>query len=353
MFSNINSLSEKLDLSENMLFTKPTDIKYLVGTGTDGGVEVLVRNKKIYILSNPLYLKELESKFGNFDVINTDDAKLMKKVFGKIQSLIVDGTSITLNQQKKFEEFGVKNLDISKRGMLTDLRKIKSKDELEVLKESQKINVEVLKTVIKNITLGITEFDIAQMIKVEHLKLGASGESFEPIVAFGKSASEPHHINSKIKKLKKGDSILFDLGCIYEGYCSDMTRVVFTTKNKAKELELYLLLKNIHDECIKFGKIGTRYKDFHYKAVELLGKYAKNFIHNLGHGIGLDIHEFPIGMKNLDDKIEENEVFSVEPGVYFHGKYGFRYENVVVATKKGLVDILGDIENDIDLFVEL
>ena len=90
-------------------------------------------------------------------------------------------------------------------------------------------------------------------------------------------------------------------------------------------------MRQVAYDCLHEAKIGMTYRDLHERSVVLLGEYAPYFTHSLGHGVGLEVHEYPLGMKKIDQAIEENEVFTIEPGIYIPGKYGFRYEIMVVA----------------------
>ncbi|MCK9272203.1 Xaa-Pro peptidase family protein [Candidatus Gracilibacteria bacterium] len=343
MTPNISKL-ENLNLSGNYLISKSSDIKYLLGLQESNRIEILIKNKVFSILANALILEEISKKFDRYDIVDVEDKDRIKALFSKIKLLKVDSTQTTLSRIERIEKLGVKKIK-GIESVVSNLRKVKTSEEIELIRKSQEINLKAFEVVLDKIRLGMTEFEIAKLIKIAHLKLGATGESFEPIVAFSDGGSCPHHTNSNERKLVKGDQILFDFGCIYNGYCSDMTRVVFTTKPNPEQKQFYDLLKYTNEECMKFGKIGMEYKKLHQKANQILGENSKFFTHNLGHGIGIDIHETPLGMRDLSTKIEENDVFTIEPGLYFPEKFGFRYENIIVVKNGKLVNILGEIED--------
>lgn len=307
------------------------------------GIEILIKNRTPYLLVNVLILDEISQKFKEYTIVNVANTKQLKALFSDIKLLQVDRSHTTLKQKDTLEKLGVKKIKWT-HGIVSDLRRVKTNEEIRAIRRSQEINLQAFQGVLAEVKLGMTEFEIAALMKMQHIRLGATGESFEPIVAFTEEWAIPHHTNSRERRLMKWDQILFDFGCVYDGYCSDMTRVVFTTVPSVEQKRYYDLLKYVTHECMKYGKIGMKYRDLHAKARELLGEYDKYFTHNLWHGIGVDVHETPLGMKKLSDTIQENEVFTIEPGLYFPGRYGFRYENIVVATKDGLVDILWSYE---------
>jgi|GEM_PF-808282 len=238
-------------------------------------------------------------------------------------------------------------------------RAVKDSGEIRLIGKSMKIVERVFGLVRKEIKKpGMTEVRLAGFIKQAGLKLGAEDVSFPPIAASGANAAVPHHVPSK-KLLKVGEPIILDFGFKYKGYCSDFTRTLFLKKIPARLEQAYNQVEKAYWEAIKH--IGSsqassithnaRSKttrvarpqdairiiagDVYQKAVDVLAEkqLEKYFIHSLGHGTGLEIHELPNLSPRSKDKLENGMVFSIEPGVYIPRLGGIRVEDLVYLEK--------------------
>jgi Xaa-Pro aminopeptidase len=186
---------------------------------------------------------------------------------------------------------------------------------------------EIFSRIIKNFKFK-TEQEIATFIDLEIRKKGLE-PSFKSIVSSGKHASDIHYIPRG--KITKGFLIL-DFGCKVAGYCSDMTRTLYVGKPSFEEKKMYEDLLDIQRAAVAMVAPGKKCAELDYFARELLGE---RFKHNLGHGVGLEIHEAPNLSSSSEDILKENMVITVEPGVYKERKYGMRIEDTVLVTKKG------------------
>ncbi|MFA6992444.1 MAG: M24 family metallopeptidase, partial [Candidatus Gracilibacteria bacterium] len=181
------------------------------------------------------------------------------------------------------------------------------------------------------------EIEVVWKIKELGQKFGAEGVSFDPIVAFGKHTALPHH-EPDFTKLKKGDIVMVDMGMKYKGYCSDMTRMIFTAKPTTKQKEIYNLVLKAQENAldkIRSGVSGKKADAFARKIIEKAG-YGENYGHAGGHGVGLDIHESPSLSENYKKSIKENSVITIEPGIYLTGEFGIRIEDMAIVKKSGL-----------------
>ena len=178
----------------------------------------------------------------------------------------------------------------------------------------------------------MTEKEIAFEIEKFFLTNGADGLAFETIVASGANSSMPHAVPTD-KKIEKGDPITIDMGCKYKGYCSDMTRTVFAEYVPQFIKPVYdLVLKN-QLRVLEEMKEGTNLKII-AKSVESEFKLnGTNMIHSLGHGVGLEIHEYPYISTKYDFILKENMVITNEPGIYITNRFGVRIEDTVLITK--------------------
>ncbi|MCL4333581.1 MAG: Xaa-Pro peptidase family protein [Candidatus Thermoplasmatota archaeon] len=219
---------------------------------------------------------------------------------------------------------------------IANLRQIKSEREITKLKEAARIVSKVGEEIPGMLIEGLTEGELAAKVNYEMMKYGASSPSFDTIAAFGPDAAEPHFSGGK-RKLKKGDVVLVDFGAKFERYCSDMTRTYFYGKPDKEMQEMYDVVLEAQSAGIKAVKSGENGKavDGASRKVIDSSKFKGKFIHGLGHGIGLNVHDHPALSPLLDFYLKENMVVTVEPGVYIPKKGGVRIEDDVVVTKSG------------------
>lgn len=215
-------------------------------------------------------------------------------------------------------------------------RMVKDDHEQQLMIEASIINDKAMAEMIKQVALDLSEVEVAGKLKDIYQKLGASDISFDTIVAYGKNGANPHHENDD-SRLKPGDSIIIDMGCKYQGYCSDMTRTVFYKEVSQEAKEVYELVKAANEAAEAMIKPGVRLCDIDKTARDLITKagYGKEFNHRLGHFIGKDVHEYGDVSVNFDLEVQEGMIFSIEPGVYLPGKFGVRIEDLVLVTKDG------------------
>ena len=215
-------------------------------------------------------------------------------------------------------------------------RMVKDDREQQLMIEASIINDKAMDEMIKQVALDLSEVEVASKLKDIYQKLGASDISFDTIVAYGKNGANPHHENDD-SRLKPGDSIIIDMGCKYQGYCSDMTRTVFYKEVSQEAKEVYELVKAANEAAEAMIKPGVRLCDIDKTARDLITKagYGKEFNHRLGHFIGKDVHEYGDVSVNFDLEVQEGMIFSIEPGVYLPGEFGVRIEDLVLVTKDG------------------
>ena len=215
-------------------------------------------------------------------------------------------------------------------------RMVKDDREQQLMIEASIINDKAMNEMIKQVALDLSEVEVASKLKDIYQKLGATDISFDTIVAYGKNGANPHHENDD-SRLNPGDSIIIDMGCKYQGYCSDMTRTVFYKEVSQEAKEVYELVKAANEAAEAMIKPGVRLCDIDKTARDLITKagYGKEFNHRLGHFIGKDVHEYGDVSVNFDLEVQEGMIFSIEPGVYLAGKFGVRVEDLVLVTKDG------------------
>lgn len=215
-------------------------------------------------------------------------------------------------------------------------RMVKDDHEQQLMIEASRINDQAIHEVIHQVSLGLSELEVAAKLGDIYSKFGGEGNSFDAIIAYGANGANPHHENDA-SCLKPGDSIIIDMGCKYQGYCSDMTRTVFYKEVSQEAKEVYELVKAANEAAEAMIKPGVRLCDIDKTARDLITKagYGKEFNHRLGHFIGKDVHEYGDVSVNFDLEVQEGMIFSIEPGVYLPGKFGVRIEDLVLVTKDG------------------
>ena len=215
-------------------------------------------------------------------------------------------------------------------------RTVKDDHEQQLMIEASRINDQAIHEVIHQVSLGLSELEVAAKLGDIYSKFGGEGNSFDAIIAYGANGANPHHENDA-SCLKPGDSIIIDMGCKYQGYCSDMTRTVFYKEVSQEAKEVYELVKAANEAAEAMIKPGVRLCDIDKTARDLITKagYGKEFNHRLGHFIGKDVHEYGDVSVNFDLEVQEGMIFSIEPGVYLPGKFGVRIEDLVLVTKDG------------------
>lgn len=216
------------------------------------------------------------------------------------------------------------------------VRMVKSDRELSLIEKATTITLRGILAVYSEIHDGITESALAGVFEKTVRGHGVERLAFDPIVAFKPNNSYPHALPGK-RVLRKKDLVLIDVGVKIGGRCSDITRMIVwggVARDERKSIEAVIEALETAIDTIKPGiKAGEVYE----AAARVLDKHGllNNFIHGLGHGIGVSVHEPPYLRPHSNTPLEPGMVFTVEPGVYFAGKYGVRVEDVVVVTKKG------------------
>ncbi len=245
----------------------------------------------------------------------------------KIKRIGINKEALTLHQyqqlRKAFPQASF--IDVSK--TLKTLRSQKHATEIKKVETACRITSDSFNALIKELPKGHlkTETDVAFFLE-KYIRDRDCELAFPTIAAMGKNAAVPHH-KTNTTSLQRG-FLLLDFGARYKNYCADMTRVLFLGHPTPAEKKMYQSLKTAQQVGITFTKPGVDFKEVDEHVRSQLGKYKKTFIHSLGHGVGVEIHEDPFCRKGAT--INEGTIFTIEPGVYFPGKYGLRIEDTLV-----------------------
>lgn len=246
------------------------------------------------------------------------------------------------------EKAGVRMENIDKQ--LSAAMSVKNDWELENIAKACEIAEDAFLALLPQIKEGMTETEVAALLEYNMRRLGAQGTSFATIVAFGAHAAVPHH-ETGTTKLAFGDEILIDFGCKVNGYCSDITRTfLFGDDGKHEEFKkAYNAVLTAHElvkEKLVSGMTGIEADAIARDSLTAAG-YGKLFTHSLGHGIGLNIHEFPSVSPKGTATLTDGMVFSDEPGVYAAGEYGIRIEDTVMLTEGKVKSFMWKTQKDL------
>lgn len=224
--------------------------------------------------------------------------------------------------------------------IIEPMRMIKDSDEIEVMKRAGEITDRVYGKVVDGLERGMSEIDVANAIDYEFRKQGAEYNSFVTGVRF-RSPNHPWALGEspdKPRLLEDGDTISFDFGCVYQGYCSDFGRTVYVGEPPAKVREIHEIVMTAQTTAIeqmRAGELTCEQLDSVARGIIERAGYGENFVHRLGHGIGLTVHEPPYLYIPDDTPLAEGMTFTVEPSVLLFGEWSARVEDVVLVTKTG------------------
>lgn len=320
-----------IDEKELYLITDEKQRLYFTGYQSTDGYLVLGRDFKYFVIDSRYFYaaKKLLSKQGIKVILgsNYDELKRIAEE-NDIEVLGVDYTKTTMSDYDVFVKSGYKLKDVSQE--IKDLMLIKSEADLSKTQRACKIAETALKQILPFIKEGVKERELAAELEYRMKMLGASGTSFETIVAFGKNSAVPHHVTGETV-LKQNMPVLIDFGCVYKGFCSDMTRTFYYGTPDKEFKNAYRAVYLAHVAAAENISEGTECiaADAFARNVLKENGMDKYFTHSLGHGIGVNIHEAPAVSPKGKGVLKSGMIFSIEPGVYFDGKFGIRIEDSV------------------------
>jgi Xaa-Pro aminopeptidase len=343
-----------------LLISSVSHISYLTGFSNFSSEEreafLLITKNKKYIFTDARY-SEAVCNIDGYELLEISSEQTMadhlKNLSKKhqIKNLGIEGDNLTVSEMRRFEIF----FESLKEVKLNQIRGVKKKSEIAKIEAACLLGDKAFKYILKKIRVGMSEIELAHELEMFVRKQGGR-LSFNSIVAFGSHSSIPHHGSDQTKLNSKSQFILLDFGIKSENYCSDMTRTVFFGKANQKQKKMYQVVSGAQKKAAEF--LDDRIK----KGLKVVGKevdqVARDYIisegfpaipHSLGHGIGLEVHEFPRLSPKSEDELLEGMVFSIEPGIYIPKFGGVRIEDLYVIEKNGLKQLTKSNKNLIEL----
>jgi Xaa-Pro aminopeptidase len=322
------------------LITKRENIRYLTGLNASFGFLVRESEQPKYLVTDARYIERAKQcvKGSQIKTIlwNKDGQAVLKKTLQNAKEILVEDSQ-TLAQLERWKEFFPKATFVPQTNAIEKIRAIKTDEEIEKIRTAATHVDHILsdfKQMKKIFFEGVTEkeatFHLEQLIQDK----GKFGIAFPSIVAFGENSAIPHH-EPGLRTLKKGDNILVDCGAVFEGYHSDITRNFCLGEPGLDFREAYALLRLAQEKTVfEYFKPGLEISKADEFCRNLLGKEKAFFTHSLGHGVGLEIHEWPT-VSSSNSNFQIGHTVTCEPGLYYPGKFGIRIEDLVVITKNG------------------
>lgn len=272
------------------------------------------------------------SEKGVKDGIKVKDIDKLDRSLEKVPECGYESEHITVDVLRRWKRKNKNTKFVRRKGVIQHFRRQKGDDEIRRFKRSQRITRELLRRIPAALRSLPTEKGLAWKLETWARELKADGLSFDPIVAFGHNTSCPHH-HPTDKKLKRGQIVQIDVGVKYKGYCSDQSKVFFTGTPTSLQKKVYLAVEEAQEKVIDALEPGVTNHKLDRIARKVLDEHGfeKYFTHSLGHGVGLEIHEgISLSQKAPQKKLLENEIITIEPGVYLPGKFGIRLEDEVI-----------------------
>lgn len=339
-----NKLKE-LNKSDAYLIISEVGRYYITGFKSSFGYVIYDGNKNYY-LTDYRYYEEAIAFFEGQDI--EVFAGNLKEIESTMQSILLNDSIKTIgyedNKTTYAEYSSLKKLinkDFVPLGNDFDkLRIIKDEFELLQIESAQKITDKAFSKVLGYIKNGITEKDIKIELEYQMFVNGADALSFDTIIASGSNSSRPHSSVTN-KKINNGELILMDFGAKYNGYCSDMTRTVSLGKPDEKMKDVYDIVLKAQNLAINALKAKLSCLEIYSIAKEYLSAngYGDKFLHGLGHGVGLEIHEGPTLNSLSSEILENNTVITIEPGVYIEKEFGIRIEDLIIVKDDGIKNL--------------
>ena len=341
--NHLNKIAEKLPeygLDAMVITSEPGEF-YAVGFHGEG--LVLVTREGSYYSTDSRYIEAVNHQVSGCEVAMIENGvthiKLAAEKCGTLglKKIGIEETYLSVADFEKMKkEFPGQVEFVSANQLVSDLRACKDESELAVMKKAQEITDKAFTEILKFVKPGVTESEVAAQLTFLMQSMGASRNSFDPIVASGPNGSMPHAIPGS-RKVQEGEFLTMDFGCIYGGYCSDMTRTVAVGEPTEEMRKVYETVLEAQLTGISKAKAGVPGADVHNAAVEVIDKagYAGKMGHGFGHSLGIEIHEDPGFRPANKDPMPVGAVVSAEPGIYLPGKFGVRIEDVVVLTEEG------------------
>jgi Xaa-Pro aminopeptidase len=291
---------------------------------------LLVTDRRVCVLCPRLMEEQVINESWIEDIVSWKDGE---NPFRYLDDLFKSKSSIGLDGGIPYSHFTEMQIALHRDfrlsdSMVSELRIVKGREELDAIQEATRLSEKSLSDVLGYIQEGITEKQFARTLENKFLENGLDSPAFPTIVAFGKNGAMPHH-NADNTELKKEDSVVIDYGGKYHGYSSDNTRTFFNGNPIDQMVEIYECVREANESARSAISATTSYAQMDSVARRVISSkgYGDKFIHRLGHGLGISVHEPPYLIPENTAKVLTHSVFTIEPGIYIDNMGGVRIED--------------------------
>jgi len=311
-------------------------------SGCPGAVAMLIPRdgeNTIYVYGVNYEQVKAKSSGFNVELMKRDESLLAKLLENakrvKIKKLGVDTLSVEVWHALVKEAGGKMALKVNRK-LMWELRKVKDAEEIALLRKAGELTVEGMKAAYEVLTPGRKEYEVAAEVEYAMRKRGSFGTAFETIVASGVCSAFPHGGCSD-RVIREGDLVVVDVGATYKFYRSDMTRTLVAGKPSEKQTRLHGIVQAAHEKAFAAMRANVNARDVDDVARKIIAEagYGECFVHGLGHGVGLEIHEPPTLNPSSKDVLAAGNVVTDEPGIYVVGYGGVRVEDTVLVQENG------------------
>ncbi|MFA5362558.1 MAG: aminopeptidase P family protein [Candidatus Omnitrophota bacterium] len=343
MKKNILIVYDKLKTAEldALIISSPQNISFLTGYQSRDSFLLLSGKEKTY-LTDSRYTAEAKKHLRGYTVRETKGglaATLLElsRIF-KLKRIGFEEKYTNYAAYKYLKKIFKHTVTLTGvPSWVEELRQVKTPEELKEIKKAVQITIAAFTYIKKFIKAGKKELEIAGELERFIRYNGASGASFDIIVAAGANSSFPHHLTSA-RVIKRDEPVLIDMGIERNGFKSDLTRVFFSGKINSLENKVYGIVREAQERAIRKIKPGIPVSEIDAAARQYIAErgYGKNFLHSLGHGIGREVHEAPAISEKNKAILKPGMVLTIEPGIYLARAFGIRIEDMVAVTKNGM-----------------
>ena len=346
MNQRLNQLRKLMEQAkmDGVLVTGLTAIRYYSGFTSDEAA-LVITEKTAALITDFRYTIQAREQSPDFQVVEWGKVSLLAqadKLFAAdgCKRVGFENESMTVATFEKLKSFSYEWVPFSEK--LSKPRLIKTAEEIACLQRAQNMADEGFKTLLTRIGSGMTEKEVAAELDYIHAKIGSECPSFDTIVGSGPNGAMCHAVPGE-RRLQKGDLVVLDFGCVYNGYHSDMTRTFAVGEVDDFSKRIYDIVRTAQQKALDALKAGITGKELDAIARDYIASkgYGECFGHSLGHGFGLLIHESPFASTKSQWTLEPGMTITVEPGIYIEGKLGVRIEDCCVVTEEGYIDLVG------------
>jgi Xaa-Pro aminopeptidase len=319
-----------------------TNVRYLTGfSGTNGAC--LVGGDELIFFTDFRYIERAEQEVGPEWERPEAERELIPQIVARMSGKVgFEDAKLSVRQLARLEAAAGDDVEFLPAGDLVEqLRAVKEPEELERIAAAAELTDSVYRWAMERGLAGRTERDVARACEARLRELGAE-PSFPPIVATAANGALPH-AEPGDREIGSGELVVFDMGALLDGYCSDCTRTFATGELDGEAGEVYELVRRAQAAALEAVRAGANGKEVDAVAREMIAEagHGDRFGHGLGHGVGLEVHEGPRLATTSEDELREGNVVTVEPGVYLPGRFGVRIEDLVVVTADGHRNLSG------------